>query len=292
MSTLLDSSILGLLNGFIYALLSIGLALIFGVVRVVNFAHAEMMMLAAYVVIALVAVTNNLWVAVAGSLVLVFVFGFFSDRLILRPIRSKSLGDFEVRSLVGTIGLSLLIANGAFVIAGPDQFRTPGFLSGSVRLGNVVVPSQQVLAGAASLIAIAALLVLLRRTKIGLAIRAVKDDPEIVEIFGIRRDRVYAVTFAMASALAGLAGILIAPTQFMYPFMGSAFLLKAFVIVVMAGLGSLNGVLLASLLLGVLEGLTVAYLGGQAGELMFFVVMVMVLLVRPYGLLGAAEARS
>lgn len=290
MTILFDASLLGLLNGLVYALLSVGLALIFGVIRVVNFAHAEFMMIAAYIVISIMALTQSIWLAVGVSLLLVFALGYYSDRLILKPVRSGSLGDFEVRSLVGTIGLSLLLANGVFVIAGPNHFRTPGFLSGSVRVLGVVVSQQQALAGGVSLVAVLILLQFLHRTKLGLAIRAVKDDPEIIEAFGISRDRIYATTFGIAAGLAGLAGILIAPTEFVYPFMGTNFLLKAFVIVVMAGLGSVSGVLLASILLGVLEGVVVAELGDQMGQLMFFAAMVLTLLVRPYGLLGAKEA--
>jgi branched-chain amino acid transport system permease protein len=288
--TIFDAALLGLLNGLVYALLSVGLALIFGVIRVVNFAHAEFMMIAAYIVISIMALTQSLWLAVSLSLLLVFAMGYYSDRLILRPVRSRSLGDFEVRSLVGTIGLSLLLANGVFVIAGPDHFRTPAFLSGSVRALGVVVSQQQVLAGGVSLVAVLILLQFLHRTKLGLAIRAVKDEPEIIEAFGIRRDRIYATTFGIAAGLAGLAGILIGPTEFVYPFMGTSFLLKAFVIVVMAGLGSVNGVLLASILLGVVEGIVAVELGDQAGQLMFFAAMVLTLLVRPYGLFGTAEA--
>jgi branched-chain amino acid transport system permease protein len=291
-STLLDAVLLGVVHGLVYALLSIGLALIFGVVRVVNFAHAEMMMLAAYLVIGLIVLVRSLYLAVALSLALVFLFGYAADRLVLKPVRAKSIGDFEIRSLVGTIGLSLLLANGVFVIAGPDHFRTPGFLDGSVRLGGVVVPQQQVLAAVVSLAAIGLLLLFLQRTRLGMAMRAVKDEPDIVEAFGVCRDRVYATTFGIACALAGLAGVLIAPTEYVYPFMGSGYLLKAFVIVVMAGLGSLNGVLFASIVLGVLEGLSVTFVGSQFGDLMFFVVMVLVLLLRPSGLLGRAEARA
>lgn len=287
MSVLLDASILGLINGFVYALLSVGLALIFGVIGVVNFAHAEFMMLAAYFVIGVVALTQSLSIAVVVSLLAVFAVGYFFDRLVLRPVRSKSLGDFEVRSLVGSIGLSLLLANGVFIIAGPNHVRTPGFLSGSLELFGVVVSNQQVLAGVVSLVAVLALLQFLRRTKLGMAIRAVKDEPDVIEAFGIRRDQIYAVTFGIAAALAGLAGILIAPTEFVYPFMGTGFLLKAFVIVVMAGLGSLHGVLLASILLGVLEGIAAVWVGNQAGQLVFFSAMILTLFIRPQGLFGS-----
>jgi branched-chain amino acid transport system permease protein len=286
MTIVLDAALLGLINGLVYALLSVGLALIFGVIGVVNFAHAEFMMLAAYVVIAIVAVTQSIWLAVAVAVVAVFVVGFAFDGLVLRRVRARSLGDFEVRSLVGSIGLSLLLSNGVFIIAGPNQVRTPGFLRGSIDILGANFSYQQLLAGAVSLVAIIGLLQFLGRTKLGMAIRAVKDEPDIVEAFGVRRDRVYAVTFGIAAGLAGLAGILIAPVQFMYPFMGTAFLLKAFVIVVMAGLGSLRGVLVAGVLLGVVEGITSIAWGAQAGQLVFFAAMVLVLFIRPQGLFG------
>lgn len=291
MTAVLDGSLLGLLNGLVYSLIAVGLALVFGVVRVVNFAHAEVLMLGAYLGIACYALSGSLLLSIVVAVTFTGVIGFAWDALVLRRLRNKALRDFEMLSLVSTIGFSLLIANGVFLIAGPDNHTAPAIMDGSATVGGVIVPQQQLLAGAVSLVVITAMLVMLQRTKLGVAIRATRDLPGIVEAFGVRRDRVYAYTFAGASMLAALAGILLAPTQYVYPYMGTGFLLKAFVIVVVAGLGSLNGVIVASVLLGVIEGVAISLSGAHAGDLMFFAAMALVLVVRPYGIFGRLEVR-
>jgi branched-chain amino acid transport system permease protein len=289
MNTILDGVFLGVLNGLVYSLVAVGLALVFGVVRVVNFAHAEVLMLGAYLTIAFYALSGSLLLSIVAGLVVTGVIGFAWDALVLRRLRNKALRDFELLSLVSTIGFSLLIANGVFLIAGPDNHTAPAIIEGSATVAGVIVPQQKVLAGILSLVVIAAMLVLLKRTKMGIAIRATRDLPGVVEAFGVRRDRVYAYTFGGAAMLAALAGILLAPTQYVYPYMGTGFLLKAFVIVVVAGLGSLHGVIVASVLLGVIEGVATTYSGAHAGDLMFFAAMAVVLVLRPYGLFGKLE---
>jgi branched-chain amino acid transport system permease protein len=288
-----DATLIGLVNGSIYALISIGIALIFGVVGVVNFAHAEMFMIAAYVAVFLTSyVSGNPLLALAVAVGVVGLLGFLSDSIVLRQVRKTyghSLRERELASLVATMGLSFLLANAVFLIAGPDYLRVPRLIRGSTRGFLVGIPNQLILASIISITIIAALFASLRFTKIGRAIRAVKDQPNIVEAFGINREFMFSLSFGVASAMAGLAGILLAPIQYVYPYMGHDYLIKAFVITVLAGLGSINGVLVASLLLGVLESIGTSFIGSHAGNLIFFSTMVICLIWRPYGLFGRPE---
>lgn len=288
-----DATLIGLVNGSIYALISIGIALIFGVVGVVNFAHAEMFMIAAYIVVFVTSyMSGNPLLALVVAVVLVGLLGFLSDSIVLRQVRKTyghSLRERELASLVGTMGLSFLLANAVFLIAGPDYFRAPRLIRGSTSGFMVGIPNQLIVAGVISIVMIAALFAFLRYTKIGRAIRAVKDQPNIVEAFGINRELMFSLSFGVASGMAGLAGILLAPVQYVYPYMGHDYLIKAFIITVLAGLGSINGVLVASLLLAVLESLGTSFISSHAGNLIFFVTMVVCLIWRPYGLFGRPD---
>jgi branched-subunit amino acid ABC-type transport system permease component len=182
-----------------------------------------------------------------------------------------------------------LITNAIFVIYGPDVRRTTGFFRGSIEILGAVVSAQSIVAAGIAVIAAVTLIWLLQSTKFGMAVRAVRDDPEYVGSFGVNREMIYGFSFAIAAALAGLAGALIAPVQYVSPYFGTIFLLKAFVIVVMAGLGSMVGVVVASVTLGVLESLAITQFGGHAGDLVFFGVMCLTLLIRPNGLFGLKE---
>ena len=288
-----DAVLIGLINGSVYALISIGIALIFGVVGVVNFAHAEMFMIAAYVSVFVVGyLGGNPLLALVAAVAAVALLGFLADAVVLRRVRriyGHSLRERELASLVATMGLSFLLANAAFLVAGPDYFHVPRLLHGSIGGFTVGFPKQLILASAVSVAMIAALFSTLRFTKIGRAIRATKDQPYIVEAFGIDRDLVFSLSFGVASGMAGLAGVLLAPIQYVYPYMGYTYLTKAFIITVLAGLGSINGVFAASLLLGVLESLGTSFINSHVGDLIFFATMVVCLIWRPNGLFGRGE---
>jgi branched-chain amino acid transport system permease protein len=288
-----DATLIGLVNGSIYALISIGIALIFGVVGVVNFAHAEMFMIAAYIAVFLTSyLSGNAFVALVVAVALVMLLGFLADSIVLRQVRrtyGHSLRERELASLVATMGLSFLLANGVFLIAGPDYYRVPRLVRGATSGFLVSIPNQLILASAISIVMIAILFGFLRFTRLGRAIRAVKDQPGIVEAFGIDRERMFSLAFGVASGMAGLAGVLLAPMQYVYPYMGHDYLIKAFIITVLAGLGSINGVLVASILLAVLEALGTSFISSHAGSLVFFSTMVVCLIWRPAGLFGRRE---
>lgn len=289
-----DSLLLGVLNGCLYALICVGIAMIFGVVGVVNFAHAELMMVAAYIVVFLTSYFGASYsiVAIAIAVPLVGALGFAFDRVVLRQVR-KSYGsnmrDRELSSLVGTMGMSFLLANGMFLLVGPDYVRVPRLVRGSTTGFLIGIPNQLIVAAIIAAAVIMVLFWILHRTNLGRAIRAVRDQPDIVESFGINRERIFATAFGMAAALAGLAGTLLGPIHYVYPYMGSLYLIKAFVITVLAGLGSIQGVLVAAVGLAMLESIGTTFYSAQVGNMVFFVAMVVFLLFRPYGLFGKGE---
>lgn len=289
----LDAILLGLLNGCIYALIAIGVALIFGVVGVVNFAHAEMLMLAAYIMVFFVNyLSGNPYLGILIAVALVAGFGFLFDSLVLRRVRrtyGHSMRDRELASLVGTMGISFLLANAVFIFVGPDYYRVPRLIAGSTRAFVIGIPNQLILAAVVSVVIIFALFAFLKFSRVGRAIRAVKDQPDVVEAFGVNRERMFAISFGIATGMAAIAGALIAPIQYIYPYMGSEYVIKAFIITILAGLGSINGVLAAAILLALLESIGTTYISSHAGTMVFFLTMVVCLIVRPYGLFGRAE---
>ena len=293
LQVLADATLLGILNGCLYALICVGIALIFGVIGTVNFAHAEFMMVAAYLVFFLTGfLGGNSMLAIMLAVPAVGVLGFLLDHFILKRVRhvyGHKLQERELTSLVATMGISFLLANGMFILVGANHVRLPRLVSGATKGFIIGIPNQLIVAGVVAAVVIVGLFLGLKYTRAGRAIRAVRDQPGVVEAFGINRENVYSASFGLAAALAGLAGTLIAPIHYVYPYMGTQYVIKAFVITVLAGLGSINGVLVAALFLAVLESISTTFINSQTGNLLFFVAMVICLLVSPYGLFGRAE---
>lgn len=278
----------GLITGSIYALISMGIAMIFGVMRVPNIMHSELIMLGGYGVFFF---TSQLSMAVKLAIVLacasVFVVGYLVDAFVLKTVRMRTKGDVEIECLVTTLGLSMLIANAVFLIAGSNQRRIPSFLGeGTLRILSMNISSQRLLAGIVAICVVGLVFLFINKTKMGLAIRSVSQLPELSQVFGIRKDRIFALTFGFAGGLAALAGALIGPIQYIYPYMGAEYLVKGFVITVMGGLGSVPGALAASLLLGLVESIVSVYISPHFASAVFFLSMITVLLIKPSGIWG------
>jgi len=285
LSTLLAQVFTGLVLGMIYVLLAIGLSLIFGLMTVVNFAHGALYMLGAYFGVFLLGYTKSFWVALILAPLMVGALGLLTERFLIRRLYGRSPDD----PLLLTFGLSLILIEGVKVFWGKIGLTLdpPRALAGAVDLGFMIFPAYRLFLIAVTVAVLIALYFFLGRTNIGLIIRAGSRDPLMVRALGINLGRVWLVVFGIGTALAGLAGILAGPMRGAYAEMGVTMVIESFVVIVVGGMGSLLGAVVAGLLIGQVVGLTTLFVP-KAAEIMVFLVMAVVLLVRPSGLFGEA----
>jgi len=285
LSTLLAQVFTGLVLGMIYVLLAIGLSLIFGLMTVVNFAHGALYMLGAYFGVLLLSQTKSFWVALIVAPLMVGALGLLIERFLIRRLYGRSPDD----PLLLTFGLSLILIEGVKVFWGKIGLTLdpPRALAGAVDLGFMTFPAYRLFLVAVIAAVLIALYFFLGRTNIGLIIRAGSRDPLMVRALGINLGRVWLVVFGIGTGLAGLAGMLAGPMRGAYAEMGVTMVIESFVVIVVGGMGSLLGAVVAGLLIGQVVGLTTFFVP-KAAEIMVFVVMAVVLLVRPSGLFGEA----
>ena len=285
LSTLLAQVFTGLVLGMIYVLLAIGLSLIFGLMTVVNFAHGALFMLGAYFGVFLLSYTKSFWVALIVAPLMVGALGLLMERFLIRRLYGRSPDD----PLLLTFGLSLMLVEGVKVIWGKIGLTLdpPRALAGAVNLGFMSFPAYRIFLIGVTVAVLVGLYFFLGRTNIGLIIRAGSRDPLMVRALGIDLSRVWLVVFGIGTALAGLAGILAGPMRGAYAEMGVTMVIESFVVIVVGGMGSLLGAVVAGLLIGQVVGLTTLFIP-KAAETMVFMVMAVVLLVRPSGLFGEA----
>jgi branched-chain amino acid transport system permease protein len=273
----------GILLGGLYALMAGGLNLIFGVMRIVNFAHGEFLAIGALTTVTLVAgYSMPFWVAL-----IVVPIGAALVGLVLQIVVIRRLVDAPlIMSLLATYAISTILVNGAILAWGGGYRGLPGVLAGSVNLAGVNVSLSRLVAFAVALGTSLAVWWFLRATRTGRAIRSVAQAPELAVISGISVERVRNITFALGSGMAGLAGVLLAPTFASDAQLGSRFLIKAFAVIIVGGMGSYPGAILAALLLGILEVFGGYAFGQVIGAALLYLVMLAMLLARPRGLLG------
>ncbi len=281
---LLGQLMLGLVNGAFYAMLSLGLAVIFGLMDVVNFAHGAFFMMGAmFAWIGAQYFHLSYWWMLLLSPLLLGVFGMLVERLMLRRLR----GMDPIYGLLLTFGLTLLLEGGfrsAFGVAG-QPFNPPPQLGGVFDLGFMFLPEYHAFAVLASVLLCAGTWTLIERTRLGSYLRAGTENPALVQCFGINVPLLVMLTFGFGSALAGLAGVLAAPVIQVSPLMGSNLIITVFAIVVIGGMGSVGGSIVAGLVLGLVEGLTKVLYAPMASTVVF-VLMAVVLTLRPAGLFG------
>lgn len=284
-AVLLSQAFTGLVLGTIYVLLALGLSLIFGLLTVVNFSHGSFYMLGAYVGFFLLGTGGSFWLALVGAPLALGVAGLLVERCLIRPLYGRSIDD----PLLLTFGLSLVLVELARLAWGKMglTFDAPPSLAGSVNLGFTYFPVYRLFVIGATALVVLALWLFLERTTVGLVIRAGTRDPLMVRVLGIDLGRVWLLVFGIGCALAGLAGVLAAPMRGVYPEMGITIVIESFVVVVVGGMGSLAGAVVAGLLLGEVVSLT-TLVAPKMADIVVFLVMAAVLLVRPSGFFGEA----
>lgn len=276
----------GLSIGAIYALVAVGLTLIFGIMDVINFAHGEFVMLGAYAGFWLLVFTDlPFLVVLVLAIVVVGVAGIGIERVIFRPLYGRSL----LATVMVSFGLLLFLQNGALLAWGgiPRTIADP-FGNETLRFAGFYISYLRLFAMAVALVLFGGMWLVLTQTKIGKALRATAQNPEAAVIRGIDTDRVYMTTFAISGALAAAAGVVYGTLFQVSPTMGLLPLLKAFAAIIIGGLGSVTGALLGGLLIGVAEAMGAGLIPGGSGyrDAFAFVLLIVVLLLRPQGLLG------
>ena len=288
METLVQSLVSGILTGSLYAMIGVGLTVIFGVMRIINMAHGDMVMLGMY---------GSFWVLTLWkvdpfvSIVVLVPAAFLIGVFIYRFLLKKIVPSGELNTLLYTAGLSLFIANLALLVWTGD-YRTIKlkYAIMPLRPFGIAVPIPLAIAFGMAIIITAALYWFLVRTDTGRAIRATSQEPEAAALMGVNVDRMAVVTFGLGTALACGAGVLLAPSLYLYPTVGEILVAKCFVIVVLGGLGSVPGAIAGGILLGLVESLGAVYVSVPYKDAIGFVIFLLVLLFRPSGLFGVGKS--
>jgi branched-chain amino acid transport system permease protein len=284
MELFLQSIANGLVQGGFFALFAVGLVLIFGVMGVVNFAHGELVMAGAFTIWVLHAQAGLAYIpAMAAAVILVTAIGLLMERLLFRPTRSDPLAG-----LICSIGILFILQVVAALIGGdgPSKQVPPPFQGTMVLFDSLRIPYQRVFSLAISVAALGTLWYFLTRTKFGWALRAVAMDREAAELQGINSNKISIIAIGVGTALAGLAGGLIAPLTNINPHMGHNVIITAFIVTIVGGVGSLSGAVLAAVLYALFHTFITVYLGATIATISGLVFMVIILIVKPMGIMG------
>jgi branched-chain amino acid transport system permease protein len=279
-----------ILLGGLYALISVGLTLIFGVMRVVNFAHGEFLMIAMYVAFwAFALLRMDPYLTLFVSLPLFFAIGWVSYRVVMKPVIHAS-HNVQVFT---TVGLSIAMQNLALVLFTADaQFLRTDYYTTVLRMGGAVFNLAQTAAFVIAVLATAALFAFMRWSYTGKVMRATAQDPQAATLMGIDTGRIYALTWAVGIVCVGVAGVLLAPIYPVYPTVGLQFVLIAYIAVVLGGLGDMVGALIAALVIAAVEVIASYTIGTAWKEVLYLVLFILVLVIRPAGLFGQRGAEA
>ena len=292
----------GVIFGLIYALIALGLTVVFSIMRVVNFSHGEFYMLGGYTLYALTAGVAALFslplvvptiVALPLAMAAVAMFGMAVERGLLRPVYTARMDRPEEYAIILTFGLSLFLQYGALTTVGPYEMTPGSFWEGSKHiLGDLYLAGDRLFAAGTSALLIAATLYFIYATWTGRALMATAQNRVGATIVGVNPVRMNVIAMILAGLLAGAAGSLLAPVFLVYPDVGQIPVIKAFVIIVLGGMGSIPGAVVAALILGVVESLASVYISVAYRDVFAFLVLIGVLLFRPHGLFGQKERRA
>jgi branched-chain amino acid transport system permease protein len=278
----------GLVAGSMYALVACGLSLIWGTMSMLNFAHGEFYMLGGYAVFfSVVDAHLNPFLAVLLALVTTFAIGALVQLVVIRSLLDRE--EWELPTMVATLGLSIFLQNFALKTFGPDFKNVPYYLGDTLAVFGVRIAEQRVLIVFVAAAAFALLYALLRYTRFGIALRAVSQDRIAAPLVGIEPQRIFLLAFGISVALAALAAAVLAPIYSVNPWMGVSPLLKALAVVVLGGLGSIEGAIVGGLMIGFVESAGVAAFSSEWEDIIAFAALIAVLSIKPAGLFGVKE---
>ena len=290
MQTLIQLTINGLLLGGIYSLISIGLTLIFGVTRIINFAHGEFLMLAMYVAFWLFQLAGvDPYLSLLAVTPMLFIAGLISERLVIHPILEAP----SSMQIFATVGLSVAMQNAALFLWTAD-YRTikTAYSTKTIMVSDILISFPRLIAFGATVLISWGLFLYLKKTYTGKAIRAVAQNRTASTLMGINIRKIYLFTFGLGTALVGIAGALLMPIYYVFPTVGGLFVLTAFVVVVLGGLGNMTGAFVGGLIIGLVESYSGFFLATQLKEAVYFIIFILVLVLKPsglYGIVGAEE---
>ncbi|MCP4188734.1 MAG: branched-chain amino acid ABC transporter permease [Gammaproteobacteria bacterium] len=284
MELILQSIVNGLIQGGFFALFAVGLVLIFGVMSVVNFAHGELVMIGAYTIWLLHAQNGLAFIPAIGvAIIVVTIIGLLMERFLFRPTR-----DDPLAGLICSIGVLFILQVVATLIGGdgPSKQVPPPFHGTMVVFDSLRIPYQRIFSLVVSIVALSTLWYFLTRTKLGWALRAVALDREAAALQGININRISMIAIGVGGALAGLAGALMAPLTNINPHMGHNVIITAFIVTIVGGVGSLSGAVIAAVLYALFHTFVTVYFGGTLATICGLILMVVVLIVKPTGIMG------
>ena len=299
---LLSQLVNGVIFGLIYALIALGLTIVFSIMRVVNFSHGEFYMIGGYTLYALTAGAVTIFsiplslptiVGLPLAMIAVAIFGIAVERGLLRPVYTVRMDRPEEYAIILTFGLSLFLQYGALTTVGPYEMTPGSFWDGSKHIfGDLYLAGDRLFAAGTSALLIAITLYFIYGTWTGRALMATAQNRVGSTIVGINTVRINIIAMALAGLLAGAAGAAMAPIFLVYPDVGQIPVIKAFVIIVLGGMGSIPGAVIAAIILGLVESLGSVYLSVAYRDVFAFLVLIGVLLFRPHGLFGQKERRA
>lgn len=281
-AVLLPQLLHGLVFGAALGLLALGLTVIFGLLGVMNFAHGELYMMGAYAGIVVIGLTGSFWLALVAAPVIVGVLGAITEAATLRPLYRRE----PLYGLILTFGLALVFREGVRQIWGGDMRRILPPFTGSTPLLGMTYPDYRLFLLGASSVLLLAIWLFFTKTRAGIIVRAAVQDAEMLDGLGVNVPRVFTLTFAGSAALASLAGLLLAPIFTVYPQMGVEMILLAFIVVILGGMGSMGGSVVAAFVIGLAQSLFSLWMNPQRVAIAIFGIMIVVLIVRPRGIFG------
>lgn len=274
----------GLSLGSVYAVIALGYSMVYGIAKMLNFAHGDVIMIGAYATYFLLGQFNMpIILAVIVSILICLTLGVVVEKLAYKPLRQAS----NLAVLITAIGVSYLLQNSAQILWGADTKIFPQVISGNIKIGGLTINYLTIITILANILIMLLLSLFINKTKIGSAMRACSEDKEAAALMGINVNSIISITFAIGSGLAAIASILLCSAYpSVYPTLGSLPGIKAFTAAVFGGIGSIPGAFLGGILLGVIEIMAKAYISTQLSDAIVFTVLIIVLLIKPTGLLG------
>jgi len=283
---LIDVIISGISLGSVYAVMGVGMALVYGVLRVFNFAYGSFYTWGAYIALTLFGLFPMIGYPIVIVIVIISlsIIGFFTERLLIHPLRNKP--NWDNTTMMVTLGLAIFLDNLSQIVFGPEGRSLPPLLKGKITLFNFVISTHEIGMLVFAIIIVIGLTLFLQKTRLGLAMQAVSQDTVGARIVGIPINLVFGYTFAISASLVGVSGVLLSPIYFVAPLGGWIILVKAWVITAFGGMGSIKGALYAAFLLGIVEALVGWQFGYMWVMVFWFVVVLIMLIVKPGGLIG------
>jgi branched-chain amino acid transport system permease protein len=277
----------GLLSGGVYALVAVGITIVFGVMKMINFAMGEFLMLGMYMTYIGYKISGaNTYLLIPFVVVTMTVIALISFKLAIRPVLNKGNTAF----ILVTVGLSFLILNLAELIFGPDYLTVPSTIkSASLKIGNFTIGYPRLIALLVAFVMVVVVNIILNKTLLGRAMRATSEKPQVAQMVGINTERTYTIAFILGIVLAGVAGLLLTPLYYVNPQAGAIYKTTALIAVVLGGMGNMKGAFIGGLIIGLIEALVGTLIAPDLGPAGIFILFLVVLYYKPQGLFGKGE---